>query len=63
MKHWATELKINHQNLKQAMRLRALADYIVFTFSETEQEEILKHLQDSTKKITIQFAVTDLEAK
>lgn len=52
-------MKTEWIGLKSRMRLRALADYIVFSFSEADQDEIIKHLEDPTKKFTVQLMVTD----
>lgn len=58
-KHWSSEMKTELIGLKSRMRLRALADYIVFSFSVADQDAIIRHLQDHTKKFTVHLIVSD----
>jgi len=48
----------DYHNLKQTMKLQALANYIVLEFNKFEQDEIIKHLQDPTQQVCVTITAT-----
>jgi len=58
-KHWSFELRTKHSDMKTFFSTQALGNYIILNYNEEEQAEILKHLQDPTKQITV--SITAIE--